>query len=128
MLLLYIGGIFLIILSTIYLYRSTLISNVVSKSFSIAYFVSFSEILACSVGIFQSIPRVSSRMLMPPSAFLHKVPGTVAVYLPLSGLPTPPWCKLSAIHYIVDLASLLFLLILPYHKRSQRHKVLFFNS
>ena len=36
--------------------------------FSIACFVSFSERLACSVGIFQSIPRVSSRMQMPPSA------------------------------------------------------------
>ena len=43
-------------------------SNGESKSFSIACFVSFSERLACSVGIIQSIPRVSSRMLMPPSA------------------------------------------------------------
>ena len=51
-----------------YLYKSTLISNGESKSFSIACFVSFSERLACSVGIFQSIPRVSSRILMPPSA------------------------------------------------------------
>ena len=38
------------------------------KSFSIACFVSFSERLACSVGIFQSIPRVSSRIEIPPSA------------------------------------------------------------
>ena len=52
----------------LYLYKSTLISNGLSKSFSIACFVSFSERLACSVGIFQSIPRVSSRMLIPPSA------------------------------------------------------------
>ena len=51
-----------------YLYKSALISNGLSKSFNIACFVSFSERLACSVGIFQSIPRVSSRMLMPPSA------------------------------------------------------------
>ena len=51
-----------------YLYKSTLISNGDSKSFSIVCFVSFSERLACSVGIFQSIPRVSSRMLIPPSA------------------------------------------------------------
>ena len=39
-----------------------------SKSFSIACFVSFSERLACSVGIFQSIPRLSSRIEIPPSA------------------------------------------------------------
>ena len=52
----------------LYLYKSTLISNGESKSFSITCFVSFSERLACSVGIFQSIPRLSSRMLMPPSA------------------------------------------------------------
>ncbi len=51
-----------------YLYKSTLMSNGESKSFNIACFVSFSERLACSVGIFQSIPRLSSRMLMPPSA------------------------------------------------------------
>ena len=52
----------------LYLYKSTLISNGESKSFNIACFVSFSERLACSVGIFQSMPRLSSRMLMPPSA------------------------------------------------------------
>ena len=52
----------------LYLYKSTLISNGESKSFSMACFVSFSERLACSVGILQSIPRVSSRMLIPPSA------------------------------------------------------------
>ena len=51
-----------------YLYKSTLMSNGESKSFNIACFVSFSERLACSVGIFQSIPRLSSRMLIPPSA------------------------------------------------------------
>ena len=47
----------------LYLYKSTLISNGESKSFNIACFVSFSERLACSVGIFQSMPRVSSRTL-----------------------------------------------------------------
>ena len=52
----------------LYLYKSTLMSNGESKSFSIACFVSFSERLACSVGIFQSIPRLSSRIEMPPSA------------------------------------------------------------
>ena len=52
----------------VYLYKSTLISNGLSKSFSIACLVSFSERLACSVGIFQSMPRLSSRILMPPSA------------------------------------------------------------
>lgn len=52
----------------VYLYKSTLISNGLSKSFSIACFVSFSERLACSVGIFQSISRLSSRIEMPPSA------------------------------------------------------------
>ena len=52
----------------VYLYKSTLTSNGLSKSFNIACFVSFSERLACSVGIFQSIPRVSSTILMPPSA------------------------------------------------------------
>ena len=50
------------------LYKSTLMSNGESKSFSMTCFVSFSERLACSVGIFQSIPRLSSRMLIPPSA------------------------------------------------------------
>ena len=48
-------------------YKSTLILNGESKSFSMACFVSFSERLACSVGIFQSMPRVLSRMLIPPS-------------------------------------------------------------
>ena len=52
----------------LYLYKSTLMSNGESKSFIIACFVSFSERLACSVGIFQSIPRVSSRIEIPPSA------------------------------------------------------------
>ena len=52
----------------VYLYKSTLISNGLSKSFNFACFVSFSERLACSVGIFQSIPRVLSRILIPPSA------------------------------------------------------------
>ena len=47
----------------LYLYKSTSISNGESKSFSITCFVSFSERLACSVEIFQSIPRVSSRTL-----------------------------------------------------------------
>ena len=54
---------------------------------------------------------------------------TISVYLPLSGLPTPPWYKLSAIRYIVDLASSShFLFILTYHIRNHHHKVLFFNS
>lgn len=35
----------------LYLYKSTLISNGESKSFSMACFVSFSERLACSGGI-----------------------------------------------------------------------------
>ena len=52
----------------VYLYKSTLISKGLSKSFNIACFVSFSERLACSVGIFQSIPRLSSRIEIPPSA------------------------------------------------------------
>ena len=51
-----------------YLYKSTLMSNGLSKSFNISCFVSFSERLAWAVGIFQSMPKVSSRMLMPPSA------------------------------------------------------------
>ena len=54
--------------TTYYQYKSTLISNGLSKSFNIACFVSFYERLACSVGIFQSIPRVSSRIEIPPSA------------------------------------------------------------
>lgn len=54
--------------ATYYQYKSTLISNGLSKSFSITCFVSFSERLACSVGIFQSIPRLSSRIEIPPSA------------------------------------------------------------
>ena len=52
----------------IYIYKSTLTSNGESKSFNIECFVSFSERLACSVGIFQSIPRESSKIEMPPSA------------------------------------------------------------
>ena len=47
-------------------------SNGESKSFSIACFVSFSERLACSVGIFQSIPRLLSRIEIPPSASGYK--------------------------------------------------------
>lgn len=54
--------------TTYYQYKSTLISNGLSKSFNIACFVSFSERLACSVGIFQSMPRLSSRIEIPPSA------------------------------------------------------------
>ena len=52
----------------IYTYKSTLMSNGESKSFNIACFVSFSERLACSVGIFQSIPSDSSKIEIPPSA------------------------------------------------------------
>ena len=51
-----------------YWYKSTLMSNGLSKSFNIACLVSFSERLACSVGIFQSIPRESSKIEIPPSA------------------------------------------------------------
>lgn len=43
-------------------------SNGLSKSFNSSCFVSFSDRMACSVGIFQSMPSESSRMDMPPSA------------------------------------------------------------
>lgn len=45
-----------------------LVSKGLSKSFSTACFVSFSERLACSVGMRQSIPRDSSKIEIPPSA------------------------------------------------------------
>lgn len=49
-------------------YKGSLISNGESKSFSNGCFVSFSLRMALSVGIRQSMPRLSSRMLIPPSA------------------------------------------------------------
>ena len=49
-------------------YKSMSIENGLSKSFRMACFVSFSLRIAFSVGIFQSMPRLSSIMLMPPSA------------------------------------------------------------
>ena len=51
-----------------YLYKSTLTSKGLSKSFNKGCLVSFSDRIALSIGIFQSIPRESSRMLIPPSA------------------------------------------------------------
>ena len=51
-----------------YLYKSTVISKGLSKSFSKGCLVSLSERRACSVGMRQSIRRESSRMEMPPSA------------------------------------------------------------
>ena len=50
-----------------YLYKSTLISNGLSKSPNFGCLVSFSERIALSA-IRQSIPKESSRILMPPSA------------------------------------------------------------
>ena len=49
-------------------YKGSLISNGESKSFSSGCLVSFSLRMALPVGMRQSMPRLSSRMLIPPSA------------------------------------------------------------
>ena len=38
------------------------------------------------------------------NTYWHKALGTFVVYLPLSYLPKPPWCRLSAIRCIVGLS------------------------
>ena len=51
-----------------FLEKILLVSKGLSKSFSTSCFVSFSERLACSVGMRQSIPSDSSKIEIPPSA------------------------------------------------------------